>query len=182
MFIVFENNPQLYNLADGLKLFNDVDQAARYARNRGFLNPLAPTLDSLKLAVDSPGKGISGGAPVVILLANVDAVDPAANAAPPVNVELEALRLNLVTLNNEKLALEAQVKDVKISMSEAVNAVAVQLEQSEAKVAELEGKLKVQQDLLDNQQKALEATAAQKATSKKAPAAAPAAAEKTTGA
>jgi hypothetical protein len=144
MFIVIETNPQLYSVADGVKLFHDLDLAARYAMNRGLSNPLAGSLEALKAQVTQPGKAITGGQTgFSVTLLNAESVDAAPNATPPDNVEVEALRTQLLALNNEKTSLEEQLAVAKSELSSAVDAVAVELEESEAEVAELKKKLAI---------------------------------------
>src|SRR5712672_1268937 len=106
MFIVFENNPQLFTIADGLKLFNDVDQAARYALNRGLSNILAPTVEALKAQVNQPGKALTGGQTgFSVTLANIESVD-----VGPKSPEAVALALELEALKAEKTTLELESK------------------------------------------------------------------------
>lgn len=148
MFIVFENNPQLYNLADGLKLFSDADQAARYALNRGLHSPYAPSIDALKAQVATPGKSLTGGQTgFSVTLLNADPVDGFPNAAPPA-AEADALKIQVAKLTDdnkflsENIDLKAKaIQELTDGRTEAVNAVTVELEKAEAKVAALEAEL-----------------------------------------
>jgi hypothetical protein len=143
MFIVFENNPQLFNVSDGLKLFHKGDEAARYALNRGFVNPYGTTAAQIVAALSSPGKGLTGGGTgVAITIANIDPVDVAENAAPVANTEEldKAVELSL-KLAGENAALSKELESTKDNLAENVNTIAVQLEESEKKVAELQAQL-----------------------------------------
>lgn len=142
MFIVFENNPQLFNVSDGLKLFYKPNEAARYALNRGFVNPYGTTVEQIVAAL-SPGKGLTGGGTgVAITIANIDPVDVAENAAPAgPSLEVEALQTQVTALTLDKQSLTKQLDDNLTNTAEAVNAVAVQLEESEKKVVELQAQL-----------------------------------------
>lgn len=136
MFIVLENNPQLFSVKDGIKLFNKLDEAARYALNRGLSNPAAPTLDALKAQVDLPGKAITGGQTGFnVTLFNTVAVDG------EVDDFTLAVNAERKKLEERVKALETELDTAKSELVTAVDAVTVELEKSEAKNAELEKKL-----------------------------------------
>lgn len=79
MFIVFENNPQFYNVSDQFKIFSKVEAAARYAINRGLTSPYFKDYKSLEALIGQAGKSVTGGTMPnpQITIANLDPVDAA---------------------------------------------------------------------------------------------------------
>lgn len=111
MFIVIESNPQLYNVADGVKVFNTLKVASMYARSRGFSSPFGNDPESIKNQLSQPGKSlssVSSGFNITIL--NTDAGDEAETAAPPVNPVEDELRAQLAKVTGEKNAAELVMK------------------------------------------------------------------------
>lgn len=114
MFIVFENNPQFYSVADQFKLFSKVESAARYAINRGLTSPYFKDYKSLEALIGEPGKSVTGGTMPnpQITITNLDPVDSdklledKRNAQADLIVELQG---QLDAANKKAVDLSAQL-------------------------------------------------------------------------